>query len=155
MNVDPVIHSDPGMVFKYVLFNEGDYSGLEPGKYMNYFLYQLGLLTFLRPFTMISDNSRWFFFIYLLLYCGTQLFLWKFARLMFDINSLASKYVTVFGYMFLPQFFFISFIYGEGPGTMLACMAVYFMMCQFKGKGTYYWGWCALCIGRDCVVRVN
>ena len=117
LHVDASVRGDAGMIFKYVVpFSEGDYTGLTEGRYLRWYPYQLGMLTWEMLLGKISLNPRFFFCVNLLLAEGSNFLQWKLTEHLFPGNRAAANYAILLSFLFAPQFFFILFLYGQIPG---------------------------------------
>ena len=153
---EPYLHSDPFMIFKYVLrFNEGDYSGFEKGFYMNMFPYQLGFLTYERFLSVISTDLRLYYFANLVLVLLAAFYQWRAARLLFEDNDLAVKYTIVLSFLFLPLLFSIMWMYGQIPGFSFLCGAFLFLVRYLRGKGWWNILICALFSAISYQMKMN
>ena len=156
LRTEPYLHSDPFMIFKYVLrFNEGDYSGFEKGFYMNMFPYQLGFLTYERLLSVISVNLRLYYFANLVLVLLAGFFQWRSARLLFGKNNAAVKYTVVLSFLFLPMLFSIMWMYGQIPGYSFLCGAFLFLVRYLRGKGWWNVLVCALFSAISYQMKMN
>lgn len=136
---DEMIRSDALSVFTSAInFNNGDYSSLAKGNYLAQYPHQLGVLTFERLLLEISENTKFFFFINLIFVIGINFFQWRTNKMILN-NELAVKYAILLSFLFIPQFFFILFIYGLIPGMLCLVISVYGMTKYFKvGKMRYF-----------------
>lgn len=126
LNVPQSIDSDQFMTMKHAkLMNAGDYQGLLPGHYINEYPFNLCLLTFERLLLHISKDLRLFYFVYLALCLGENWFLYRTAAIVWKGNRTAVNYTVTMLFLFVPKFFFILFIYNEGPGGFCASAGVY------------------------------
>lgn len=125
-NVDPIIRADASDVFGAAAqFNEGNYFSLSYGMYLFWYPHQLGLVTYDRILALFSENVQFAYLINLFWVICINYHLYLLSDLWFDGNALVNKYTIVFSFLFLPQFFFILFVYGTLPGLACVVMAVY------------------------------
>lgn len=157
-HVDGSIHGDPSVIFGYLpAFATGDYHGLTPGYYFNRFPYQLGFLTFERLLGMICYSTKFFFFVNLLLVIGTDYFLMKTIGMICGCDSLAEKYTVLFSFLFLPEFFLITWLYGQIPGLFFLVFSLFWMIRLFRKKGGTFLNYmlCLLGICLSCQMKSN
>lgn len=158
LHIDGSIHGDPAVIFGYLpVFNSGDYHGLELSYYFNRFPYQLGFLTFERLLSLLCYNTKFFFFVNLLLVIGSDFFLMKTTELIYGSDELAVRYTVVFSFLFLPMFFLITWLYGQIPGLFFLVFAVFWAVRLFQGKGkaVFNYFFCLLGICLSCLMKSN
>ena len=113
-------------------FSTGDYSQLDIGGYAFRFPYQLGLVSFFRLLMLYSKNTSFLYFTYLLLVIFINYAIWKISELYFENTVLITKLVIIGAFLFLPQLFFIFFLYGTIPGLTCVLFSVLFISRYFK-----------------------
>lgn len=144
LNADPNIRSDAKAVYQSAkAFNQGDYSYFDPGGYLDRFPHQLGLVTYERILMIISPNVKFFFTLNLLMVLIINYTQWKISEILSKNNVLTVNYTIIFSFAFLPQLFFVLFLYGLIPGFCCLIAAVYFMLRYFQERNL-----------KDCVFSI-
>ncbi len=155
-NAHMVLRADAKMVFRTALrFQEGNFRSLTVGHYFFRYPHQLGLLSLERVLMKFSPDCRFFFFTYLVMVITTNFFLWKTTDLWFGHNHMVNCLELLLSFAFLPQLFFILFLYGTVPGMLFLSIAVY-------GFSRYWdssrWRWFLLGLAGivlSCLIRNN
>lgn len=148
LNVSDSIRADALSVNQAALaFNNGDFSNLLTGQYMNIYPHQLGLASYERLIYIFTSNMRVFFIVNLVLVLLINFVQWKICELILPQRELVHKYLIALSFLFLPQFFFILFVYGTIPGLSCMCTSLYFMVKYFKTKKSLF---CVLSIFFVC-----
>lgn len=155
LHVDPVIRADAELVLSAARnFEDGVYSAFAKGGYMDFYPHQLGLMTFERFFAPLSDSPAPFFWLNFLLVLTINFTQWKLSELLFP-SPLIDKYTILLSFLFLPQLFFILFVYGTIPGLCLLLLAVYCAV-RYMRLGKLRWlVLSALCAAGACLTRSN
>ncbi len=131
-NVDATIRADAKRVFLSALeINAGDYTRLQREGYMYIYPNNLGAMTFYRVLTKINAGTKFAFLANLILIIITNFFIYRTAAVIFE-SDIISKYTMIFSFIFMPQFFFILFVYGTVPGFACVTAMVYFTACSIK-----------------------
>ena len=139
--------------------NHGNYISLDVHKYVNsnfpfqkslggylaIYPFQLGYITYLRILECFSTNVRFFYFINVLLVILLNYLLYKIVKLITKSNN-ALNWTLLLSFAFLPELFFILFIYGNLPGLCSCLAAVYFglKLIKYGFKKSLSWLWCIL-----------
>ncbi|MCR5099882.1 MAG: glycosyltransferase family 39 protein [Butyrivibrio sp.] len=132
-NTPAKVKGDAAMLVKYVnKFLEGDFSsGFAEGYYLRYCPYQLGMITYEYFLVHIWNNVRFFFILNLFMVIGINFVQWKITEKLFTKENGISnpekvtKIEILISFLFLPQFFFILFAYGQIPGLFMLEIALY------------------------------
>ncbi|MCH5266385.1 MAG: hypothetical protein J1F02_10830 [Lachnospiraceae bacterium] len=155
-NAEPILRADAKIIYENAsAFNQGDFSSLATGGYLARYPHQLGLVTLERIFILFGPYIRLFFTLNLLLVMGINFFQWKIAEILSDGNALAVNYTIIFSFFFLPQLFFILFVYGLIPGFCCTIAAVYFMMRYFCKRKLWECILSVVFIALSCALRNN
>lgn len=156
LNVDSLLRHDALAVLSGAIsFNEGDFSSLNPGSYLGMYPHQLGLVSFERIFLAIIPSARILFIINLFSILLINFFQWKTFSFVNEGDSLVTKYVIMMSFLFLPQLFFILFVYGLIPGLLFLYASVYFMVKFLKKQTLPYFVGNILFITTACAIRNN
>jgi len=125
-NIDSAIRADAQAVFEAARhINRGEYDTLQSGGYLFLHPNNLGITTYFRVLTAVMDSTKFVFFVNLLFVIAANWFIYKIAAMLSE-NSFARKYTIIFSFAFLPQLFFIVFVYGTIPGFCCTVAMVYF-----------------------------
>lgn len=126
-NVDAVLRADAAWTLDCAkAFQNGDFSSLTTGNYLFLCRHQLGLATFERFLLLFGDRVEFFFFFNLAMVLLINFFQWRITKLLFGEHPLIINYAILISFAFLPQFFFILFVYGLVPGFCAMMASVYF-----------------------------
>ncbi len=124
-NVDTVLRADAKTVFSTALeAKEGIYSAFRPGYYMYRYPHQLGLMLYDQILTAFSENPQFAFFVNFLLVLGINHTSWKISDELFH-DKLTNVLTILLSFAFLPQIFFILFVYGLIPGFFFMLLGFY------------------------------
>lgn len=125
-NVPAELSDDAYMInYHAAKFFAGDYVGLTDAHYLEFFPYQLGMLTYELLLMRISHSIRLLFIMNMLFTLLSNFLLFRIAKRFFGSEhreALALKYTIVLSFAFLPMAFFVLFVYGFVPG--LCCFEV-------------------------------
>lgn len=156
LGLSPVLRADAASINQAAqMFAAGDYKMLEIGGYMSRYPHQLGMVTYERILRCLSENTKIFFianFLFTLLINFTS---WKITCLLFPKRQYTQNLALILSFAFLPQFFFIAFVYGLIPGFAMLLLAVYFQLLYFKEKKLVYLIPTALFAGLACIFKSN
>lgn len=125
--------ADQGKVLSSAIaINNGDYSSLEKGGYLYIYPNNLGIVAFLRLITVISSDLKFITLINLILVIATNYIIYKISDALFDSNTTKNKYTILLSFSFLPQLFYVLFVYGTVPGFFCISVMVYMTSRVFK-----------------------
>lgn len=143
-NTDMTLRNDPNYCFSAAKdFNRGDYRSLLYFNYLGYDPHQLGLVTFERILCLFSEKIIFFQIVNLLLSILNNLIIFKVTDMLFAGNALINRYAIMLSFMFLPQLFFIMYIYGNIPGFTFLLGAYYFAVRLMTDRGK---AWVNVCL---------
>lgn len=134
LNSDSALRDDAQLVYEAALgFLQGDYQAFEEGGYISYYPHQTGLMLYdalvyglcKKPLIGVITN-----FCFVL---GIQYLLWRTTDALFH-NSEVNLAAIGLSFAFLPQFFFIMFLYGTIPGFFFLMLA-FFQTIRFAQDG--------------------
>ena len=120
-------------------FNLGDYRSLLFDHYLGYDSHQLGLVTFERILCLFSENIMFFQIFNLMLGILNNYLVYRISDLVFGGSALVNKFAILLSFLFLPQLFFIMYIYGNIPGFTCLLAAYYFGLRSLLGRGRLLW----------------
>ncbi len=156
INCVPAVRADSMMVYDYVeRFNQGDYTGIEDGRYFSWNPALLGLLTYERIIGAATMNLRVFYTFELLWYLLIQFFSWKIARRV-TADELVIKLTVLLSFVFFPILFYILQVYGMLLGFALALASLYMLLLsiQTAGRKSFIYSLiAALLIGFACLIK--
>ena len=156
LNAPPQIRADAGAVYQFASeFNHGDYSGLLIGSYLARYPHQLGLVTFERILMLFNSSTRFMFTAYLFMILVINYMQWKISEILSMRNTAVANLTLLFSFAFLPQLFFILFLYGLIPGLCCMISSVYFMLRYFQERSTKYCVFCIILMIISCTLRNN
>lgn len=116
------------------------------GGYLAIYPFQLGYVTYLRLLECLSTNIRFFYLLNVLLFILINYLLYRIVKLVTDNNWLVLNWTLILSFAFLPELFFILFIYGNIPGLCSCLAAVYFglKLIMSDSHSRLTWLWCVL-----------
>lgn len=119
-NVESALRADPFLVHQAAGdFLSGSFTAFEKGGYLYRYPNQLGLTLFNCLLLPYSSNPHWNMVVNLLMVLAINAGAWRISQELFQ-SKLVSLLTLVCAFAFLPQLFFILFVYGLTPG--LCCM---------------------------------
>lgn len=115
------------------------------GGYLAIYPFQLGYITYLRLLECFSTNIRFFYFTNVLLVILVNYLLYRIVKLTTQNNNV-QNWTILLSFAFLPELFFVLFIYGNLPGLCACLAAVYFglKMMKQETQKNFSWLWCIL-----------
>lgn len=113
-------------------FYIGDYSNIYPGSYLYRVPHQLGLMVYESLLINISEDPIFLCRVNLIWIILTNLFIWQSARLTYEKAPLTRKIVILLTFAFLPNLFYLFFVYGTVPGFACLIIALYFTIRTLK-----------------------
>ena len=125
LNVEPLIRADAGAVHttaKQIL--AGDYYAFQKGGYLYRHPHQLGLALYDCLLALFSPNPLWNMVVNFLLVLGINYTTFRISQELFQ-NRASSLLTMLCSFAFLPQLFFILFVYGMIPGLFCMVSAFY------------------------------
>ena len=145
----------------YIVENmgKGDFSDFYPGGYMDTNPHQKGILLYVYLFYLIF-GSRAFLAFQVVNVLWMVLSIWvlgKIAKVLWEEKAgegLEEK-VILTAMLFLPAFFFITYIYGNVPGNLLALVAIWLEIRFLKSGSIWKMIVSVLCIGLAVILKMN
>ena len=125
LNVDTTLRSDAKAVFQAAVdYLNGHYERFAADAYMGYYPHQTGLMLYDAMVYRFGRNGITPFLANFCFVLGIQYLIWQIADTVFHSRSV--NLVTMgLSFAFLPQFFFILFVYGTIPGLFFMLLAFY------------------------------
>ena len=125
LNVDTRIRDDAMIVFNTAKdFLDGNYENFAADAYMGYDPHQTGLMLYDALVYRFGRNGITPFLANYCFVLGIQYLIWRMSDTVFHSRSV--NLVTMgLSFAFLPQFFFILFVYGTIPGLFFMLLAFY------------------------------
>ncbi|KRM53480.1 hypothetical protein FC64_GL000391 [Ligilactobacillus araffinosus DSM 20653] len=116
------------------------------GGYLAIYPFQLGYVTYLRLLECFSTNIRFFYLLNVLIFLLINYLLYRIVKLVTKNNWLVMNWTLLLSFAFLPELFFVLFIYGNIPGLCACLAAVYFglKLIMDDSHGRFTWLWCVL-----------
>lgn len=116
------------------------------GGYLAIYPFQLGYVTYLRLLECFSTNVRFFYLLNVLIFLLINYLLYWIVKLVTKNNWLVMNWTLLLSFAFLPELFFVLFIYGNIPGLCACLAAVYFglKLIMDDSHGRFTWLWCVL-----------
>lgn len=116
------------------------------GGYLAIYPFQLGYVTYLRLLECFTTNVRFFYLLNILWFLLINYLLYRIVKLVTQNNWLVLNWMLLLSFAFLPELFFVLFIYGNIPGLCACLAAVYFglKLIMDDSHGRFTWLWCVL-----------
>lgn len=116
------------------------------GGYLAIYPFQLGYVTCLRLLECFTTNIRFFYLLNVLIFLLINYLLYRIVKLVIKNNWLVMNWTLLLSFAFLPELFFVLFIYGNIPGLCACLAAVYFglKLIMDDSHGRFTWLWCVL-----------
>lgn len=143
-----------------VLFNSGDFSGLQPGGYVAMYQQQLGIITLLRmldhiaPFFQIEGWHLFQLFSALstglLVYSG-----YRVTGLLTNRQREAELLYLLFALVCAPMYIYTSFVYGESSSTAFCLLAAWMLLECLRYPRTPYLAGLYLAAFMALLLRTN
>lgn len=125
LNVDTRIRDDAKMVFQTAKdFLDGNYEKFAADAYMGYYPHQTGLMLYDALIYRFCKNGIAPFLANYCFVLGIQYLIWQISDTVFQSRSVNLVSMGL-SFAFLPQFFFILFVYGTIPGLFFMLLAFY------------------------------
>lgn len=132
--IDSVLRYDAKDVFRAALkMHDGNFQTMDKGHYIYRYPHQLGFLIYEYILGFISQDVKLLFGVNLAAILVINFFLYKITQEVFENQHKINLLVIVLSFLFLPQFFFLTFAYGLIPGLCLLMIGVY---CLFAAERT-------------------
>ena len=125
LNVEPLLRADAESVHtaaRQIL--AGDYYAFQKGSYLYRHPHQLGLALYDCLLALFSPNPLWNMVVNFLLVLGINYTTFRISQELFQ-NRAISLLTMLCSFAFLPQLFFILFVYGTIPGLFCVNTAFY------------------------------
>lgn len=134
------LRADPYEVYTAAMaFSSGDFSSMAEGGYLFHYPHQLGLVTYERLLTGLFGTPKVLFLGNLAFFILNNWMCWRIGREIFGPGRLMENTVILLSFLFLPQFFFMAFLYGLLPGFSMLFLAFYAQLLLLKtGKTRYF-----------------
>ena len=125
LNVEPTLRADAGAVHTAAQqIRGGNYIAFQKGGYLYQYPNQLGLTLFESILALFSQNPQWNMAVNFLLVLGINDTAFRISQELFQ-NRAISLLTLLCSFAFLPQLFFILFVYGTVPGLFCMISAFY------------------------------
>ena len=133
LNVDPKIRADAKWVhlaaenyragdYRDFFQGSGNYSDFTKGGYLYRYPHQLGLLLYDLLLMGFSSNPQWNMLVNFLMVLSVNYTIFRISQELFQSKAI-SLLTMLCSFAFLPQLFFILFVYGLIPGFCCICAA--------------------------------
>lgn len=154
-NADSALRTDTRKVYESaVAFLQGDYQAFQKGGYMSYYPHQVGLMLYDALVYSLSKKPVSGVIVNFGLVLGIQYLAWRMTDVLFE-NRGANLAAMGLSFAFLPQLFFIMFLYGTIPGFFFLMLAFYLTF-RYTRQGRFWQLLAAgLSIGISVMLRKN
>ncbi len=136
-------------------FHLGDYSNIYIGSYLYRVPHQLGLMVYESLLLNICEDPRFLCVVNLLWVILTNLFIWLSARLVYEKAPHIRKIIVLVCFAFLPNFFYLFFVYGTVPGFACLVIALYFVIRTIKKNCVWSLVLSLVFMAMACMVKKN
>ena len=139
VNINSVLRYDALSVHKAsVAMHHGNFSTMNKGHYTYRYPHQIGFLIYEYILGFISHDAKLLFGINLAAIFGINYFVYKITKEIFDDQHKVNLTAITLSFLFLPQFFFLTFAYGLIPGFFLLTAGVYNLLAAVRTKEHKY-----------------
>ena len=155
LNSDSALRDDAALVYSAARdFLQGDYSAFEKAGYIGYNPHQVGLMLYDALIYGLCNDPIIGVITNFCCVLGIQYLLWRTTDALFH-NSAANLAAIGLSFAFLPQFFFIMFLYGTIPGFFFLMLAFYQTIGYAQKCHVRQLLAAGLCIGIAVMLRKN
>lgn len=135
-NIDDPVRADPLFVSQAAKdLLAGATTSFEKGGYMYQYPHQIGLMLYDALLYLFYPHTIINYFANLGLVIGSNYIIYKISNLLFG-SRLVNNLSIILSFLFLPQFFFILFAYGNIPGLFFMLFAFYHTLRFCKNHNT-------------------
>lgn len=129
MNISSLLRYDALAVHNAAIaMHHGDFSTMDTGHYTYRYPHQIGFLIYEYLIGFISKDPKIIFLINLIEILFINFFLYKITKEVFKDMHKVNLMTIVLSFLFLPQFFFVTFAYGLIPGLFLLTIGIYYLL---------------------------
>lgn len=154
-NVDPTLRADPKLVHQAAQnFLSGLYTDFQKGGYIYRYPNQLGLTLFDSLLLLFSPNPHWNMLVNFLLVLLINAAAWRISQELFQSKAVCLL-TMVCCFAFLPQLFYILFVYGLIPGLCAMIWGFYHTLRFTKERKTGNLCWMVLLCAGAVVLKSN
>lgn len=155
-HIQMVLRYDSGICYWNALnFIEGNFANLQVGEYFYKNPHQLGLVLYNTILVLLNDNENFVYYTNLIWIIVGNFFLWKSVVLVDEEETMIHKMAIVFSFLFLPQFFYLFYAYGQVPGLGCLMIALYCVVHVIQKDSKVPMLIAFVFIGIACLVRMN
>lgn len=139
VNINSVLRYDALSVHKAsIAMHRGDFATMNKGHYTYRYPHQIGFLIYEYGVGFISHNAKLLFEINLIAILGINFFMYKITKEIFNDQHRVNLAAITLSFLFLPQFFFLTFAYGLIPGLFLLMAGIYNLFAAVRTKKRKY-----------------
>lgn len=125
MHIDSTLRYDAKDVFNSALkMHNGDFSAMDRGHYIYRYPHQIGFVIYEYIVGFINQDAKLLFAINLAAILVINFFLYKITQELFENQHKINLMVITLSFLFVPQFFFLTFAYGLIPGFCLLMIGI-------------------------------
>lgn len=134
-NINSVLRYDAQAVHNAAIaMHHGDFSTMDLGHYTYRYPHQLGFLIYEYMIGFISHDAKILFWLNLAAILLINFFLYKITKEIFEDQHKINLMTILLSFLFLPQFFFLTFAYGLISGLCLLMIGIYFLLIAVRRK---------------------
>lgn len=135
ININSVLRYDAMSVHNAsIAMHRGDFSTMDKGHYTYRYPHQIGFLIYEYILGFISHDAKVVFSMNLIEILLINFFLYKISKEIFGDQHKVNLMTIILSFMFLPQFFFLTFAYGLIPGLCLLTIGIYYLSIAVRMK---------------------
>ncbi len=155
-HIQMTLRYDSGICYWNALnYIEGNFVNLQVGEYFYKNPHQLGLVLYNTILVFFNDKENFVYYINLIWIVLGNFFLWRTSALVSEDEPIIRKMTILFSFLFLPQFFYLFYAYGQVPGLGCLMIAVYCVVHTIQKKSKVPMFVAFVFIGIACLVRMN
>lgn len=135
ININSVLRYDALSVHKAsIAIHHGKFTTMDMGHYMYRYPHQIGFLIYEYILGFISYDAKLLFGMNLAAIFGINFFIYKITKEIFNDQHKVNLTAITLSFLFLPQFFFLTFAYGLIPGFFLLTVGVFYLFAAVRTK---------------------
>lgn len=116
------------------LFSKGDYQYFNHGRYLHYYPHQIGLMYYHILLQKVNSSGYFVFLINSLMVLGINYSILQITKIIGNNNRKKNILIILLSFLFLPQFFFITFGYNLIPGFFFCALSFWMYILHLKTK---------------------
>ena len=139
MNINSVLRYDALSIHNAAIaMHQGDFSAMDVGHYIYRYPHQIGFMIYEYMMGFISHDAKILFWVNFFAVFVINFFIYQIAKEIFENQHKINLVTITLSFLFLPQFFFVTFAYGLIPGFCFLMIGIYGLF-RFVRTGKRKW----------------